>query len=97
METMLFVMLCGIWAFLLIVIGALRDIAKNTDRPPASTVVSFTKINVKPGDVVLFRLSGNLSQTEAQHVRDAMRAMLPEGVKFQLLQKDVDVTVLSSE
>ena len=60
MQSMLFVMLGGVWVLLLIGIGILRDIAKNTEPPPDDTVAAFTKLDVKPGDVVLFRLSDSL-------------------------------------
>ena len=93
--------LAGIFLLLLIAVGILRDILSKLDdikRQGLDWPVALPdaiKLTVAPGDTVIFRTFGKVSQAEAQHVNDRMQALLPDGVKFAFVN-GIDVTVLSA-
>lgn len=71
------------------------------DHEPQSLEFSIAKLEVKPGDTVLFKVK-NLDRALANvphrvaAFEEHIRTFMPEGVKAMLIDHDMDVSILSN-
>lgn len=79
-----------------VVLSALANMTST--KPPDTLIRDITKLSLKPGDVLVFRIDGNMANEERRMVKDYVRSILPDGVGFLLLNgNNVDITVLSPD
>lgn len=52
---------------------------------------TIRKLTLQPGDVVVLKCSGSISEALAHRLKEHAREALPDGVKVLVLDKDIDV------
>lgn len=53
------------------------------------------RLHLQLGDILVFRVGGRMEPDVREHATEFMRRILPEGVKFLLLDGDVDISVIT--
>lgn len=61
-----------------------------------AVTVEVQKLEPKSGDVLVFRFRQRLTADNAKRFRDAIKAMLPDGVKVLVLGEEAEAPILIS-
>jgi hypothetical protein len=55
------------------------------------------KLELKPGDRLLAKFDANLSHDQVECIRANLADVIPDGVKILVLDKSVDLSVMTSD